>query len=107
MATSPTELTLKKLRKDGYVAAKTEHWNPFGGNRKDLFGFVDCLGIKEKETLAVQATTKSNMAARVRKILDHENGYAVTNAWTVEVWGWYKEKNRWKVSIQKVKPVIL
>ncbi|MDH5183638.1 MAG: hypothetical protein OEX12_07060 [Gammaproteobacteria bacterium] len=100
MATSPTQLTLKKLRKEGYLAAVTEHWNPFAKIRQDLFGFVDVLGVSEKGTIAVQATSYSNMSARVKKIEDHDNLRWVREAgWQIEVWGWHKIKNRWQVRV--------
>jgi hypothetical protein len=41
MATSPTQLSLKKLREEGYTVAVVEHWNSFARIRQDLFGFID------------------------------------------------------------------
>lgn len=100
---SPTQLTLAKLRKDGYLASVTEKWNPHAHVRQDLFGFVDVLGLKPGETIAIQATSYSNMSARVKKIASHKNIEMVREAgWKIEVWGWHKPENRWKLRIVDV-----
>ena len=96
MAESPTTLTLRSLRKEGYLAAVTEKWNQHAKIRQDLFGFVDVLAVTRNETLAVQCTSWSNISSRVKKITEHENIGAVREAnWRIQVWGWKKEKNRW------------
>lgn len=96
MATSPTTLSLKLMREEGYLCAIVEKWNPHAKIRQDLYGFIDILGIKEGETLAVQCTTKNNAQARVVKIADHDNLPEVRKAeWKIEVHGWEKVKNRW------------
>ena len=95
---SPTERTLKRLRKLGYTAAVVERFNVFARIRQDLFGFVDCLGLGVGETLAVQATSASNVSARVKKIAEHPNVGAVRKAgWRIEVWGWTKGKKEPRV----------
>lgn len=93
---SPTELTLRQLREEGYTAQVTEHWVPGANIRRDLFGFVDVLAIRGNETLGVQCTSYSNVPARVKKITDSEHLPRIRDAgWRVEVHGWAKEKNRW------------
>ena len=100
MAKSPTQLTLEKLRADGWLVEVTERWNPFARIRQDLYGFVDLLAVREGETLAVQATSYSNISARVNKITEHNNIGMVRKAgWRVEVWGWRKVNNRWTVRV--------
>lgn len=75
----------------GYVAAVVEHWNPHARIRQDLFGFIDVLALGAGEVLAVQATSGTNAAARVRKIADHPNFGAVRKAGIrIEVWAWRK-----------------
>ena len=54
MATSPTQLTLKKWRKAGYNAAVVERYNPHAKVLQDLFGFVDVLCVGHGETVAMQ-----------------------------------------------------
>ena len=94
---SPTQLSLAKLREEGYTCWITEHWNNWSKTRQDLFGFIDLLALKDKEVLAVQTTTASNMSARVKKIADHENVGAVREAgWTIHVHGWHQDdKKKW------------
>jgi carbonic anhydrase len=96
MATSPTQLTLKHLRDDGWTAVIVEHWNPHARIRTDLFGFIDVLAVRGEETLAVQTTSAANVSARIRKIADSPNIAAVREAgWCVHVHGWKKVKGRW------------
>ena len=73
LATSPTQLSIKKLKEEGYLVAITEKWNHFCKIRQDMWGFCDILAIRENEVLAVQTTSASNMSARANKIADSEN----------------------------------
>ena len=64
---SPTSRTLQVLRREGYLAAVAEKWNPHSRTRADLFGFADVLAVRAgAPVLAVQATSAGNHAARVR-----------------------------------------
>jgi hypothetical protein len=93
---SPTQLTLKHLRDQGYVAEVVEHWNPHARIRQDLFGFVDVLAVGKGETLAVQTTSAPNVSARMHKIADSPYiGAARDAGWTIRVHGWSKVKGRW------------
>jgi hypothetical protein len=93
---TPTELTLRKLRADGYVCEVTERWNPHARVRNDLFGFIDVVALRGEETLAVQATSAANVSKRVAKIAESPMVGAVREAgWTIRVWGWAKVANRW------------
>ena len=94
---TPTQRTLKKLRDEGYTAAVVEKWNPHARIRQDLFGVVDVIGIREGETLAVQATSGSNVSSRVKKITDAEATPMIRAAgWRFVVHGWRKGANgRW------------
>lgn len=65
---SPTQRSLKELRKRGYTVGITEHWNQYAKIRQDLFGFVDLLCFKGNETLAVQTTSGDNVSKRIHKI---------------------------------------
>jgi carbonic anhydrase len=102
---SPAQRSLKYLREQGYTAAITEHWNGFARIRQDLFGFVDIVAIRDGETLAVQTTSYSNMAARIKKIAEHENVAVVRKAnWRIEVHGWKKNQKtkRWELTVKDV-----
>ena len=88
---TPTARSLKHLRDQGYLAQVVEKWIPQAKRRVDLYGFIDILAIKGGEVLGVQATSTSNISARVRKIQDHENVDAVRKAGIgIVVHGWGK-----------------
>ena len=96
MTASPTQLTLRHLRAEGYTAEVVERWNPHARVRNDLFGFVDVLAIRGAETLAVQTTSIKNVSTRIRKIAESNAIAAVREAgWTVRVHGWTKRRGRW------------
>lgn len=101
---TPTQRTLKRLRDAGYLAAVVERWNSHARIRQDLFGVVDVIGIREGETLAVQATSGSNVAARVRKIAESDATPIIRAAgWRFEVHGWRKGANgRWQCRVEDV-----
>lgn len=94
---SPTQRSLKLLRDRGYRADVVEKWIPGANIRKDLFGFIDVIAIKDGETLAVQSTSDNNVAARITKIEDSDALADVRDAgWNIHVHGWRKVKNRWQ-----------
>ena len=66
---SPTQLTLRKLRADGCMAAVVEKWNPHAKIRQDLFGFLDIVAIVPggSGVLGIQACTTGNMMKRIAK----------------------------------------
>lgn len=100
---TPTELTLKHLRAEGWTVAVVERWNPHARIRQDLYGFIDILALRGSETLAVQATSYTNMSARIKKIAEIETVAAVREAgWTIWVIGWRKVNNRWTHKIVDV-----
>jgi len=102
--TSPTQRSLQLLRDQGYLAEVTERWNPHARVRHDLFGFVDVLAIRDAEVLAVQATSRSNVAARVTKITEHANLAALRAAGIrIVVHGWGKlASRRWECRVVDV-----
>jgi len=92
---TPTQLSRGNMQARGYLVALVEHRVPGTGRRvtRDLFGFIDLLGVGDAGTLAVQTTDSTNMSKRVAKIRESENLHAVKQAgWRVEVHGWYKPK---------------
>lgn len=65
---SPTSRTLQMLRADGWYAQTVEKWNQFAHIRQDLFGCIDIVAIKTGcKILGIQATSESNVNARVYK----------------------------------------
>jgi hypothetical protein len=94
---SPTQRSLKVLRGRGYLADVTEKWIPGANIRRDLFGFIDVLAIKEGEIVGVQACSATDVARRIDKISNHENvGIVRQCGMKLFVHGWRKNsKNRW------------
>ena len=88
---TPTQRTLAKLRKDGWTAAVTEHWNAHAHIRQDLFGFIDIVAFCDSETLAVQATSYAGVSARIKKLraLDTVRDWCAGGR-RCEIWGWRK-----------------
>ena len=99
MSLTPTQLTLRKLRTDGWPLVEVvERWNPHARRRVDLFGFVDVLAVGPGGVLAVQTTSASNVAARIRKIAEHPNVAAVREAGiAIRVHGWAKKDGIWQL----------
>lgn len=78
-----------------------ERYCPFSRRKHDGWGFIDFLAIKRDEVLGVQVTSKGHMSDRRKKISEHENVGIVREAGIrIELWGFYKEKNRWMVKIE-------
>jgi len=93
---TPTQLSCKHLRDNGWTLEVVERYNQFACRRNDLFGFIDILAVRGPETLAVQTTTYPNVPSRVNKIADSEHVAAIREAgWTIHVHGWTKEHGRW------------
>jgi len=91
---SPTQRALAELREQGYRTQVVEHWNPYARIRQDLFQMIDIVGLNGKELLGIQATTLSNLWARVEKIL----GNPLCEWWCrsgnrLEVWAYRKLKD--------------
>lgn len=103
---SPTQLSLRLLREQGWLVAVVEKWNPYAKIRQDLFGFIDIIAIKGDTVMAVQATTEANMAARLKKIASLDSAAIwKCSTRTIEVHGWSKRGERgkrktWKCSIR-------
>lgn len=101
MPTSPSQRSLQWVRLLGFRAQVVEKWNPHARVRNDLFGIIDILAVSRdgKGTIvAIQATSGSNVAKRVDKVLACEALPDLLAAgWIIEVQGWRKLRNRWKV----------
>jgi hypothetical protein len=96
-------MTLKKLRNEGWQCEIVEKTIPKCFIKKDLFGFIDILAIKDCEVMAVQTTsdrTGGNSGERVRKILAHDNYPKVKRlGWKICVHGWRKLKTGWECKV--------
>lgn len=109
MASSPTQRTLALLRAEGWTAQVVERWNTFAGIRQDLFRCIDVIAVKAGEgVLGVQATSGSNVSARVAKIQELDEAQAWLEAPArLEVWGWAKQGPRGERKVWTVRKVVL
>lgn len=84
----PNTLSLRELERRGYVSCLVEaRIGP--RTTRDLFGCIDVLGVGHGGTVAVQATSLSNIASRIRKVTDSPSLGAMREAgWTILVHGW-------------------
>jgi hypothetical protein len=84
----------KLLESEGYTVATVEYYNAFTKRKHDLFGCIDLLAIGNGETIAVQVTSKSNMASRIHKIEDSDAlREMLRSGWRIRVDGWQKNKS--------------
>jgi hypothetical protein len=104
MKTSPTQRSLKHLREEGYCVAVVEKWNPHARIRQDLFNVFDLLALPGEgaghamHPLAVQVTSRSNMSARIDKIVAQPEAQVWHQCGgLIEVHGWDKYKNKWRI----------
>ena len=103
---TPTQLSLKKLKEEGFHAQVVEKWNAFARIRIDLFGAIDILGVKvgRNGCTGIQATSTGNINARVTKSL----GIPAIRDFILSgnkfvVWGWAKRGERGKRKIWTLK----
>ena len=110
---SPTQLTLKELRKRGYQLVQVvEHWNPHAMRRVDLFGIIDVLAVGQREDLfdgaaqvvGVQTTSDHNVSAHLKKLkaAKTKDGVQVLPVLsaagvTVLVHGWRKRNGEYRL----------
>jgi len=103
MKTNLNQQTRKRLEEQGYLVELVESYNAFTKRKHDLWGFIDFLAIKRDDILAIQVTSKANMSSRRKKITEHDNVGKVREAGIrIELWGFYKEGNRWQVKIENL-----
>jgi len=96
MSDSPTRLSLKLLRKEGWHVEVVERWNPHARIRNDLFGFADLIAIRDAHPpMLVQVTTSTNFQARRRKILAEQRALIwLHSSGTILLHGWKPKKKR-------------
>lgn len=110
MAATPTKRTLDALRKEGWLVAVVERWNPHAKIRQDLFGFIDVLAIRDGVTLAVQACAGSGHSKRREKILAEPRAAAWCRGDRfLEIWSWSQrgERGKRKVWTPRIEPITL
>jgi hypothetical protein len=99
---------MELCRRVGWIPERTEHWNPFSHTKHDLYGFIDVLAMTDTGFIGIQATSKSNISARETKIRKECTVNAkrfLESGGRIEVWGWYKSKNRWVVKVRPIESI--
>ena len=99
---SPSAISAEYMREKGYVVETVERWIPGANIRKDLWGFADLLCMHEDSYMPlvlVQATSSSNVAARVKKINDSPLLPTVLKHFKVVVHGIYPDGGLREVEI--------
>ena len=97
---TPTSLSLRLLRQEGFTATVCESWIPHANLRRDLFGFGDIIGAhpRERRILLVQATSAGHVADRLAKARAiPELTCWLRSGGEFEVWGWRLVDGRWQV----------
>lgn len=101
-----TQKTLKLFRDAGYTCAVTEKWNHYVGIRQDLFGFIDIIAFKGRETIGIQSSSAALRSRRREKILSlpQAHGWAEGRAIMLVTWRKKKVGNRlrWVPNIEEV-----
>ena len=102
---SPLARSKELYEERGYTVETVERWIPGANIRKDFLGCIDLIAMRPDppDVVAIQSTSASNVSARVKKIADSA-GLALMRAlgWTVEVHGWGKRDNRWRVRVEDI-----
>lgn len=94
---------IRDLAAMGYVAGKCESYNPFSRRSHDLFGIFDFIAVSSDEIVGVQVTSRSNMAARRRKIYGSEIYPLWLSAGAkIVLMGYDKVKNRYRLKSEWV-----
>lgn len=89
MRRSPSALTAEHYTNLGGIIGTVERFIPGRNIRVDLFGFIDQICLLDGETIAIQATSWTNVSSRVKKIAECECLDAVRKAnWKILVFGW-------------------
>jgi len=99
---SPTARTKRYLEAQGAIVDVVEKWipiegHPGGGVRRDLFGVIDILCIRDSKLVAIQSTSGSNHAKRIAKAVAEPKIKAfLATSNQFQVWSWSKRGARGK-----------
>lgn len=100
---SPTQRTMNALRKQGYEPGIVERRNPkIKWKTHDLYGIIDLIAVRPLVVLGVQATSATNVGARVKKAMAEPRLLQwLASGARFEVWGWRKIKatGRWEPKV--------
>lgn len=85
------------------VCEVVERWNPHSRTRHDLFNMFDIVCLDGGCIQGIQATSSSNHASRVKKLLNNE----LLRLWIGSggralVVSWGKKRGRWAARVEPV-----
>ncbi len=106
--TSPTQLSLKLMRRLGYMCGIVEKWNMHAKVRQDLFGCIDIVAVGGGVTVGIQACIGDDLTTRLKKIhgLEYEDVPVERRlhdaSWQLVIHGWRKLGSRWVCRIYNV-----
>lgn len=97
---SPTQRTIRELRKNGRKCAVVEKWNPHVGEhgiRQDLFGIIDVLALDPQQgVVGIQCCAGSGFSKHLNKLLVEKAqdtlDWLETPSTRLELWAWRKIK---------------
>ena len=93
---SPTELSLREMRKRGYRCQVVEHYHFYAKKRIDLFGIIDIVCIGRGKTVGLQTTSYSNISSHRKKIIECEARRDwIGDGNRILLHGWKKKEGRW------------
>lgn len=103
MMPSPTQLALRLLRKEGWLAETVERWvktDDGGGFRRDLFKIADILAVNDvqRATLLIQVTSQANVSTRRKKVGESRELRVWLRAGNLfQLWGSKKVDGKWEL----------
>lgn len=107
---SPTARTLERIREQGGLAEVVEKTLPKCFIKKDLFGCIDIIALRNGRIVGIQATSDGNHATRLKKSM--EEGRLVTwltSGGLFEVWSWSKflpvgaKREKWTARVDQIR----
>ena len=103
---STSKLTIDELEANGWMAAKVEFYNAYIKRMNDLFGVIDVLAVHPvtKEVIGIQATSRENTSARIKKIQESPKAKKwLQSGCRLEVWGWDKWKGKCRIQMRPLR----
>lgn len=98
MSAETNSRTARALRDEGYRAEIVERHIPTRPHptKADLFGWCDVLGVRDGETIAVQACRATDFAQHVRDLVASGGlRLSITAGWRCELWVWRLANRKW------------
>ena len=90
------ELSLRRLRREGWTPGIVERRIAGRFTTIDYLGIADIIAVRPGETIAVQATSYTNVSAHVQKLRMSPHLATLEAAgWVVVIWGWRKKDGKW------------